>query len=265
MKDASYLITYRESGSADRRENLLALLRWLAQWPELQTIVVEQDTVPRLDPDLPSAAKACFAYNPGPFNKSWGFNIAARLAQRPILIVGDADVIAAHTLAAAVERCRDGVAAVKPYRRMVDLTPEETERVRSGEWAFLPWRSAGAPPSREGQNEYVVFAGGLFVMRRDAYLSLGGFDERFRGWGGEDDAMSVKLSRARIPTTEINREPALHFWHPRSQETTFGQPHYQANARLLADYETCTDAELRRLCEVSRHTMGHLHKYRSSE
>jgi GT2 family glycosyltransferase len=241
------------------------LLRWLAHWTELQTIVVEQDTAPRLDPSLPSAMTACFAYNPGSFNKSWGFNIAARLAQRAILIVGDADVVAAHTLVTAVERCRDGVAAVKPYRRMIDLTSEESARVRAGEWSFTPPRPAGTPPSREAKNEYVVFAGGLFVIQRDVYLRIGGFDERFRGWGGEDDAMSVKLRRAQIPMAEIDKEPALHLWHPRSRETTLGQPHYEVNARLLADYDAYSEAELTRLCEVSRQTMGHLHKYRPSE
>lgn len=260
MKDASYLITYRESGSADRRENLFAVLRWLAQWPEMQAIVVEQDTVSQLDA-LPFGT-ACTAYSAGPFNKSWGFNIAARLARNPILIVGDADVIAPHTLADAVERCRQGAAAVKPYREIVDLTTEETQRVRSGEWTFSPARPRDSPRSREGHKEFIVFAGGLFVIRRDAYHGIGGFDERFLGWGGEDDAMSARIRRMKVPTEEIDGEPALHLWHPRSRESTFGQAHYQTNVALLADYDRYSDAEIARLCEVQRQAMGHLHKYR---
>jgi hypothetical protein len=260
MKDANYLITYRESGSADRRENLLALLRWLAQWPELEALVVEQDTVSRLDA-LPFGA-ACLAYNPGPFNKSWGLNVAARLAHKPILIAGDADVIAPHMLAEAVELCRQGMAAVKPYREIIDLTPEETKRVRAGEWSFAPARQRDAPPSREGGQEFIVFAGGLFVIRRDAYLGIGGFDERFLGWGGEDDAMSAKIRRMRIATVEIDAQPALHLWHPRPRESTFGQPNYNANVALLDVYDRYSDAELAQLCEMQRETMGDLHKYR---
>jgi N-terminal domain of galactosyltransferase len=260
MKDASFLITYRESGSPDRRENLFAVSRWLGQWPELQVIVVEQDTVSRLDA-LPFGT-AYIAYNAGPFNKGWGFNIAARLARNPILIVGDADVIAPQTLADGVERCRQGAVAVKPYREIVDLTPEETGRVRGGEWAFSPTRPKDSPRSREGQHEFVVFAGGLFVIRRDAYLRIGGFDERFLGWGGEDDAMSARIRRMGIPTEEIVTQPALHLWHPRSHESTFGQAHYKANVALLADYDRYSAAEIARLCEVQRQAMGHLHKYR---
>jgi hypothetical protein len=77
--------------------------------------------------------------------------------------------------------------------------------------------------------------------------------------------MSIKLRRAQIPMAEINKEPALHLWHPRLRETAFGQPHYEANARLFAEYEAYTDAELTQLCEATRQTMGHLHKYRPSE
>jgi len=262
MKDVSYLITYRASGSIDRRENLLAVLRWLAQWPDVQTIVVEQDTVARLDPGLPSEAAAWLAYNPGPFNKGWGLNVAARLAHHPLLVVGDADMLAPHALAEAVERCRQGLSAVKPYRHVVDLAPEEAARVRGGEWGFVPVRPHDAPPNPDGQHEHVAFAGNLFVIQRDAYWRVGGFDERFLGWGGEDDAMAIKLRRARIPSTEIGAQPAVHLWHPRSHETTVGQPHYQANLRLLADYRAYTDAEVTRLCEVQRQTMGNLHKYR---
>jgi hypothetical protein len=262
MRDLSYLITYRESGSSDRRENLLAVLRWLGQWPEIEVIVVEQDAFPRLDPPLEyGGSVARFAYHPGPFNKAWGLNLAVHFAHAPVLAIGDADVIAPKTFAAAVDRCRS-VAAVKPYRTIVDLTPEETARVRGGEWDLLPPRPADALPNREEQGEHVVFAGGLFLIQRECLLRLGGFDERFLGWGGEDDAMTQKLNRARVPTAEIDGPPAIHLWHPRPPEMTFGHPHYAANRRLLDAYGAYSDAELTRLCEVQRQLMGHLHKYR---
>lgn len=263
MQGLSYVMTYRESGSHDRRENLLAVLRWLRQWPDVQVIVVEQDTVPRLDYLELGSGLARFAYNPGAFNKAWGLNVAARFAHAPLLAIGDADVIAPDALPAAVELCRN-VAAVKPYKTIVDLTPEQTARVRAGEWSLLPERSPDALPNREGQGEYVVFAGGLFLIQREWLLRLGGFDERFRGWGGEDDAMTQKLQRAGAQLAESggSAPPALHLWHPRSAETTFAQPHYADNCRLLDDYRAYSDAEFRRLCEVQRQLMGHLNKYR---
>lgn len=265
MHDLSYLITYRESGSRDRLDNLLAVLAWLAQWPSIEVVIIEQDDVPRLDASLPCAGAVLrFAYNPGLFNKAWGLNVALRFARGSVLAIGDADVIAPHTFALAAQRCRE-VAAVKPYRTIVDLTPEQSARVRAGEWSWLPERPAAAPPSREGQGEYIVFGGGLFLIQREWLLRLGGFDERFRGWGGEDDAMTQKLRRAAVPTEELDGPPALHLWHPRAPKTTFGQPHYTDNRRLLDDYHGYSAAEFARLCEVQRQLMGHLNKYRPED
>jgi hypothetical protein len=262
VQDLSYLITYRESGSSERRENLFAVLRWLAQWPEIQVVVIEQDRAPQIERELLGAkGGARLAYNPGAFNKAWGLNVAASMASGPLLALADADLIVPRALPEAAERCRPGH-AVKPYRSIVDLTAEESARVRTGEWGFVPSRTSGVPKNREGRGEQVVFAGGLFLIHRDTYLQLGGFDERFVGWGGEDDAMTVKLQRAGVALSEIGDEPALHLWHPRSHESTFGQPSYDANRALLADYATYGDAQFARLCEVQRQTMGNRHKYR---
>lgn len=270
MQGLSYLITYRESSSSDRRENLLAVLSWLGQWPEIQVVVVEQDAVPRLDPLLEDGCDvARFAYNPGPFNKAWGLNVALSFARQPVLAIGDADVIVPHTLAAAAERCRT-VAAVKPYRTIIDLTPEETARVRAGEWGLLPARPADAFANRVGttgprrlrSRSHVVFAGGLFLIQRELLVRLGGFDERFQGWGGEDDAMTQKLKLSGVLAARIVGPPALHLWHPHSPETTFGQPHYAENCRLLDEYKTYSEVEFTRLCEEQRQAMGNLHKYR---
>ena len=281
MQGLSYLITYRESSSDDRRENLRAVLSWLAQWPDIQVVVVEQDTVPRLDPLLHGCGVARFAYNPGPFNKAWGLNLAFGFAQESVLAIGDADVIAPYTFAAAAEHCRN-MAAAKPYRTIVDLTPEETARVRAGEWGLLPARPAHALPDREGHGveqragpkgstnplrsrSHVVFAGGLFLIQREWFLRVGGFDERFLGWGFEDVAMTYKLKRAGVRAAQVVGAPALHLWHPYLAETTFAHPHYADNRRLRDAYKAYSDAEFTRLCEVQRRTMGDLHKYRAGD
>jgi hypothetical protein len=77
--------------------------------------------------------------------------------------------------------------------------------------------------------------------------------------------MTRKLERASIAMSEVGDEPALHLWHPRSHESTYAQPYYEANCGLLADYAAYSDAEFARLCEVQRQVMGNLHKYRPAE
>jgi predicted glycosyltransferase involved in capsule biosynthesis len=216
MDDTAYILTFRESGSAERRDNLLAIIQRLERLPLLEVIVFEQDRVPRLEvAATPSHRRVLFGYNPEPFNKSWGFNVAARQTARPTLVFADADVVVDEALDQAIAACRHGIDAAKPYRRITDLTRDESRRFRERDRDFVPNRPAESPPDREAQREFVVFAGGVFVIGREAYLRLGGFDERFLGWGGEDNAMSIKLERTGMRLAEYGECPALHLWHPR--------------------------------------------------
>lgn len=94
MHATSYIITYRATDDPARRANLEAVLAWLRLQPLAQVIVVEQDVAPTLG-DLASFPNllSLFAYNPGPFNKSWGFNVGVRASRGSLLAFGDADVL----------------------------------------------------------------------------------------------------------------------------------------------------------------------------
>ena len=263
MHALSYIISFRAGGDPLRKANLDAVLRWLGEFEDIEVMVVEQDVAPRWsDSASPGPhVRRVPVYQPGPFNKAWGFNVGARLAQRPVLAFGDADMIAHDGLAMAAQLCRDDYDAVKPYGRMVDLDDQASERVRAGHWDFVPGISADAPRDRQAIGEHVVFAGGIFLMRRERYMAIGGFDERFVGWGGEDDAMTQRIRRHDLATAEIEDAIGLHLLHARSQQSTFGQPAYAANLALLEQSAALSDAQFERLCEVQRQVMGRPDKY----
>ena len=262
MQKASYILTWRHGDGTQRRDNLFAVLEWLAHYPMFEPIVIEQDDAPRLDGTLPHPhCTKFFAYNPGPFNKSWGLNIGFRLSKLPSLVFADADLILGDALPEALEHLDQGHKVVKPYRRLIDLDASESARVRAGEFDWAPAREANAAPAREGVGEYVVVAGGVFLIARSAFVRLGGWDERFRGWGGEDDALSYRIKHAGIPVVELDRRPALHLHHPRPQSATTGQPPYAANRALLAEYPRLQDAQLARLAEVQMQLVGYSEKY----
>ena len=258
-----YILTWRDDASGQRRANLMAVLAWLAGHPQIEPILVEQDAVPRLDGALPHPhCMHVFAYNPGPFNKSWGLNVGFRRSTHAWLAFADADIVLGDALADVQQHLDRGNQAIKPYRRLVDLDDAESARVRAGEFDFVPDRRGFSAPNREGVGEHIVFAGGAFLIARGAFKRLGGWDERFRGWGGEDDAMSYRLERARVAAIELDSRPAVHLAHPRGQETTFAQPHYAANRNLLEGYRHMEDAQLERFSEIQMQIIGNPDKYR---
>lgn len=245
-----------------RAVNLHAVLRWLSGMPDIEVVLVEQDRRPQLTPaSLSPNCTYCFVHNEGPFNKAWGLNVGFRNSSGSVVGFGDADMVMdAAALMDCYARCHNEFEAMKPYDRHVDLTPEESEHVRNGNWTANPDRH-GLPRNREGVGEFVCFCGGLFLIRRDAYEEVGGFDEQFLGWGGEDDAMSSKLSRLGKHSASVSNQVACHLWHERSIAVRYFHPHYQQNVARVNWYTTCDDQSLMRICQQDRQSMGRPDKY----
>ncbi|MHB8447231.1 MAG: hypothetical protein ACYC9P_04840, partial [Rudaea sp.] len=118
MQKIGYILTWRNSEDASRHANLFAVLAWLARHPQFEPILIEQDDAPRLQGPLPHPdCRHVFAYNPGPFNKSWGLNVGFRNSAHAWLAFADADLVLGAALADALEHVDKGYWAIKPYRR----------------------------------------------------------------------------------------------------------------------------------------------------
>ena len=64
-------------------------------------------------------------------------------------------------------------------------------------------------------------AGGNFAIWRDDYLRINGSDERFRGWGQEDDDLGLRLRAAGVRLASIlDRTNTYHVWHPTDPSAT---------------------------------------------
>jgi len=265
MQGTSYIVTYRESGDPARRANLDAVLRWLEALPLSEVIVVEQDVAPTLG-DLRGFAglRSVFAYNPGPFNKSWGFNIGVRYSQGSLLAFGDADVLC-RGFPDAVAASRSGVQVVRAFRGVVDLNETESEQLRQNLGRLHDPDFGSAPADRTGRGEHVPLCGGLVIFHRQLLTLLGGWDERFLGWGGEDDAMDIKVRRAGAPSGVRDVADGLHLFHERSNRTPDQMVHYQDNLDLLRQLETLPDVALRRLSDVSWFLAGNQDMFRPPE
>ena len=263
MQNTSYIIPYRAGDDPDRRANLEAVLTWLRPLAPGRVIVVEQDIAPTLG-DLPlwPALQVQFTYGPGPFNKSWAMNVGYRAAETPVLAFGDADVIGPG-LVQAVAAVREGVPVVRAYARVLDLDAAASRRLRGDPAAIAaPGFAADAPP-REQTGEIPPSCGGIVVLQRAIFELLGGWDERFEGWGGEDDAMDHKLARAGIRPGIVAGALAYHLHHHRDRAAD--SPLYRNNLALLAQLRAMPEEALRRMCEVTLQLIGNPEMYRPLE
>jgi hypothetical protein len=140
-----------------------------------------------------------------PYSRAWAFNIGAREARSPLLVLHDNDMLVPETYAAElVRKHRLGYEIINLKRLIFYLSEEHTGEFFDGSTSL-----ARRPPERIIQNSE---AGGSVALDRDAYFALGGMDEAFVGWGGEDNEFWERgLTRRVWPFGYL---PLIHLWHP---------------------------------------------------
>lgn len=153
---------------------------------------------------LPGARMIVADSGDEPFNRAASRNLGVQQADDGIVVICDADtLVRKRPLLEAIESARDGRLHL-PHTFFLSLTEEHTARVLD--------LGAG---HRAGKPDYMVTTavGGCLVIDRDAYLSTGGQDEGFQGWGGEDVAFKFACDAILGPTV---RHPGIMFglWHP---------------------------------------------------
>ncbi|HEX6728685.1 MAG TPA: glycosyltransferase, partial [Pyrinomonadaceae bacterium] len=192
--------------------NLQDLPRW-----KYRIIIVEQDQASRLERELaPYVDKYIFVYNPGPYNRGWGFNVGACASggHEDVLCLIDADLIVAPGFLQRVLRSfEQGKRAVLPYKEVSYLDSQTTERVIR-DYLAGPLRPLEANNYRG--RLFSTSQGGCIFVASSLYHEIGGHDERFRGWGREDREFWDRLSSV----TNIEQLPGrqLHLSHPRPNE-----------------------------------------------
>jgi hypothetical protein len=115
-----------------------------------------------------------------PYNLAAARNLGVRRAaalDADVVVVGDADVVIdrPHHLLEAIEAAAADGWMHMPFDDQLYLTADET--------AGLIDRAQA--PQRRGHRGN----GCCYVVQPDAYWAFGGSDERFSGWGGDDDQL----------------------------------------------------------------------------
>ncbi|QIJ66057.1 galactosyltransferase-related protein [Streptomyces sp. JB150] len=238
---AHIVIPFRDREGGLRTRNLLACLRALADQadgPAHRVTVVETDVEPRTREAVAGLVDDyVFAHKDGLFNKAWAVNVGVMSAPGDprYTCVLDADILVdRHFVARNTARLRDGAhGSHLPFRWSLSLDEPSTLRalaLRVGAGAAeVPGSVLRGLLLREPP-------GGCVWLRTGLFHTVGGFDERFEGWGGEDDDVVARLSAA-APLVRFD-DDLLHLNHPRPEMTREdGQPfnaHLQPMVRTAA-------------------------------
>ncbi len=196
----------------------------------------------RYCPDLPIYEGH---HDDGPFNRSAAINRAAAAADLDgrwdQAVVIDSDIfVKVSQVRAAIARAAETGRVTWSHRRWRGLTEHWTERIVADQ------RDFGPEIDTDDMDVYVQQTNPIswsccFVVPRAVWDDLGGFDERFSGWGFEDMAWQAVVKG--LYGFERIEADVYHLWHPRSEErivkgrTTYtATPEYIRNALLGRRY-----------------------------
>lgn len=201
----SFLIGHR--GRA-KIPHLLKTIQSLAaqQGAAFECVVVEQAGVPELEDVLPAWVRHLHTplpYAEMPYSRAWAFNCAARAARGEYLVFHDNDIcVPVHYARELLAVFQSGFEAARLQRFVCYLTEAHTRALLDGSTDSL-----AQPPLELVQN----CEGHTLAVRRDVYQDIGGHDEFFLGWGGEDNEMFDRLRTRQLHSCSYL--PFLHLYH----------------------------------------------------
>lgn len=162
-----------------------------------------------------------------PFNRSWTINEGARRAWPwDVLVAIDADVIEQdpEQVIAGVELAHDTGKLVVPHIAGHDLDDRGTRMLIDG----TPGWERRVQKRREVCNSRVT------IVPEPVFEAVGGFDDRFQGWGHEDVAFyaAARTVNGMVQLPGI----AYHLWHPLSLPKARATPEWKEGRELCDRY-----------------------------
>jgi len=226
----TFLVGHR--GEA-RVPHLLATLQSIAaqKGAAVECIVIEQESESRLRLHLPQWVRLIHTPPPDtgmPYCRSWSFNIGAQHARSPVLVLHDNDMLVPVDYAAHVlKRVAQGYDVVTLTRFVFYLTPWHSQAIFDGLGDLLADAPEVIVQNLEG--------GGSVGITLDGYDRIGGMDESFVGWGGEDNEFWERAKTLRV--WDWANLPMLHLWHAAQTGKRDAQFHTAQHYRDLSQVD----------------------------
>lgn len=205
---------------------------------DAEVIVVEQSRESLLAGRLPSDVRYLHqsVEGAGGFNKSQALNAGARIARGDSLIILDGDYLLPQAFASECARVLRTKEAARPARWIFYLDAESTGAL-----------SESRDPRRIAGVEAIVSNNPTpIAVRRDTYWEIGGHDESYVGWGGEDTEFLDRLRTRDI--SEGGWMPVLHAWHRAAAKKADGDRNAGQHRRVM---ESPAAQRIQRLLEMA--------------
>lgn len=229
--------------SADRLRNLIFTLSWLTKI-KARILLLEADVRPHVGKtDFHENVGYMFVEDHNPtFHRTHYINMLLNISSTEIVSVWDADVVIAHQqIVEAIENIIDGCTLSYPYSGEYIMLNQDLSKalISSGDLTSLDEQELRSVFNRP-------FCGGAFFVNRQKYLSLGGENERFIGWGPED---AERLRRVQIMGYQAKwtkTGKAYHLYHPRKENSNYSDQTAAIEMR----------SELVRVCRMDREELA---------
>jgi GT2 family glycosyltransferase len=151
-----------------------------------------------------------------PYCRSWTFNVGEKQARGSVIVLHDNDMLVPADYSSQIlTRVAQGYEVVNLKRYIFYLNESHTRSIFDEATSLLK-----EAPEAIVQN---LEAGGSVAITRDAYERIGGMDESFIGWGGEDNEFWERAQTCKV--WPYGYLPIVHLWHPAQPGKQHGDNH----------------------------------------
>lgn len=182
------------------------------------------------------------------FNRSAAKNVAVYQALEDnqtadVIVLSDSDTfVSAECLQDGIDLCRKTGRIVNPFTEYKWVTHNCSLRT--------------AVERVEEFDTYLDFknhVGGIVIVPVELFKKVGGYDERFESWGGEDRAFYFACNAVLGYTEGLRVEGvAYHLYHPRGMDTLKTDPRNESVVKLGMRYKVASG--VKRISGILRHT-----------
>lgn len=192
----------------------------------VEVIVVEEGVQSVFPVDLKQRVRHLFLRKKAgePYCKSRMLNAGAAAARGRFLLLHDADILVPSSYLREIVQCLDaGYDAVRPIRFLFCLDETSSHRIQTEQ---------SADGIRNVSDIMQNFPGGSVAVRCDVFSQIGGMDEQFKEWGGEDLEFLDRLNTSRVFRGAWL--PGIHLWHAAADQKESGHRNHERMKQVRA-------------------------------